>query len=407
MSKCLVGQLLSEKAANPFAIMEVMKKAWKSKCGLEAREWSNNLFLFRFKDETELKWVIKSQPWHFEGHLFLIRLLEEKEQPSKILLTEAQLWARIYDAPVSCMNLPTAQAIAKKLGNLISVDSSLDLFGKFIRVKVGVDVTRPLKRGVNVLVGGEKLWLPVKYEALPTYCYNCGLLGHTFKYCESINRLEDVDPLDLPFGPLIKASPLKKTRPVPARIESSKPSLNSLHQQIKTPTPSADSTTSRTPTILKSPPCRKSLTLDIASTNPSPQPNKEPTKKANLITTVTNPPTDLLSSMDLDSLPKFPNFHPSPPSNSQLICNSVPKQPPCSLQSKSGRKKDWKRLARVRSCAPYVSPNRKPKTKRSLSPNHNSTSKPSPNVKRPKLHPSHPADLPTAVAACLQPRRPQ
>lgn len=57
--KCIVGQLYSKKTANPFALMEVMKKAWKAKKGLESREWSNNLFLFKFEDEPELNWVSK------------------------------------------------------------------------------------------------------------------------------------------------------------------------------------------------------------------------------------------------------------------------------------------------------------------------------------------------------------
>lgn len=140
---CLVGKLFSDKSANSFAIMEVMKKAWKAKKGLEAREWTHNLFLFSFKDNSELKWVVKNQPWHFEGNLFLIRPLENSEQPSKILITEAQLWLRVYDAPVSYMRASVAQAIARKVGNLICVDPAQDRFGKYLRIKVGINVSKP------------------------------------------------------------------------------------------------------------------------------------------------------------------------------------------------------------------------------------------------------------------------
>lgn len=205
--KCLVGKLLSDKIANPFAIMDVMKRATKK--GMEAREWTSNLFLFRFNDENEMHWAIKNQPWHFNGNLFLIRPLEEREQPSKVEITEAHLWTRFYDAPVSCMNPRAAEALANKVGRFVCVDPSLDLFGKYVRVKIAVDVTKPLKKGIKVLVGGEQLWLVTKFESLPTFCFNCGLLGHSMKYCEAVDHLRDLDPLNLSFGPEIRASPFK------------------------------------------------------------------------------------------------------------------------------------------------------------------------------------------------------
>lgn len=207
---CLVGKLLPNKTVNPFAIMEIMKKAWKTKKGMDAQEWTSNLFLFRFNDGNDLKWVIKHQPWHFNGHIFLKQHLESQEQPSKVQISEVHIWTRLYDAPVSCMNLAIAKILARKIGNFICADPSMDLFGKFIRVKIGVDVRKLLKKGIHVVVGGEKLWVQAKYESLPPFCFHCGLMGHSFKYCDSLNHLEDFDPLKFSFGPDIKASPLKK-----------------------------------------------------------------------------------------------------------------------------------------------------------------------------------------------------
>lgn len=131
-SNCLVGKLQTEKSANSFAIMDVMKKAWRAKKGLDAREWTHNLFLFQFTDQAEITWVIKNHPWHFEGQLFTIWPLKKNEQPSKIQLSEAQLWVRVYDAPVNCMTATYAKAMAKKLGALVTFNPSLDFFGKYM-----------------------------------------------------------------------------------------------------------------------------------------------------------------------------------------------------------------------------------------------------------------------------------
>lgn len=185
-----------------------MKKAWKAKKGMDAREWTHQLFLFRFEDANEINWVIKNQPW--QGNLFLIRPLEKQEQPSNIKISEAQLWIHLYDAPISCMNLPAAKAIAGKIGNFLWTDPNQDFFGKFMRIKIAVNVEKPLLKSLKILVGGDYVWISIKYEALPIYCFNCGRLGHALKYCDSADHSEELKTSDLPFGPEMKASPFKK-----------------------------------------------------------------------------------------------------------------------------------------------------------------------------------------------------
>lgn len=127
-SFCLVGRMCTDKSINPFALIDVMKKSRR----LDAREWSNNLFLFRFNSKFDMDMVLLNQPWHFEGHLFAIHQLKPLEQPSKIRIIEAPFWLRVYDAPVGCMNEHTATVIANSIGKLVCLDSSIDFFGKYI-----------------------------------------------------------------------------------------------------------------------------------------------------------------------------------------------------------------------------------------------------------------------------------
>lgn len=53
--------------------------------------------------------------------------------------------------------------------NIVCIDPTSYLFGKYVRVKIAVDITKPLIKGVHVVIGDEKLWLPTKFEALPTF----------------------------------------------------------------------------------------------------------------------------------------------------------------------------------------------------------------------------------------------
>jgi hypothetical protein len=58
--------------------------------------------------------------------------------------------------------------------------------GRFLRLKVRLDIRKPLMRGVIVSLGeGEKeRWCPLSYEFLPEFCCYCGIIGHTDRTCQ-------------------------------------------------------------------------------------------------------------------------------------------------------------------------------------------------------------------------------
>lgn len=86
---CLAGKLCVEKAYNMFAAIDVMTKAFRSKGRITAREWGNGKVIFSFERENDRQWVLRNQPWHFDGHLFAIRVLTGMEQPSSMSISLA------------------------------------------------------------------------------------------------------------------------------------------------------------------------------------------------------------------------------------------------------------------------------------------------------------------------------
>ncbi|KAH6780563.1 hypothetical protein C2S52_011800 [Perilla frutescens var. hirtella] len=202
-TNCLVGRLCAAKPPNSYYLMEVMTKAWRAKKDLTVREWGNNLFLFSFKNLADRDWVIRNQPWHFENHLFAVAPLHGNEQPSSVKLTYSSFWIRAYDLPIMSMSTSTVKAIAHRIGTLEEID-----------------FTEPLLRGVMLQNGEQKVWIPLKYEALPIYCYHCGLIGHQTKNCDSKSTIDGNSFEDLRYGPWLKASPLKRNRPPSHRNSS-------------------------------------------------------------------------------------------------------------------------------------------------------------------------------------------
>lgn len=209
---CLVGRLCAPKPPNSFHLMEIMRKAWRAKKDITSREWGNNLFLFTFKNREDRDWVLNQQPWHFENFLFAVAALKGNEQPSAVVVTTCSFWVRAYDLPWNCMSSQNMIAIVQRMGTFEEIDMNENYAGSFMRFKVMVDITEPLLRGIMLKTDEGTVWIPLKYESLPIYCFGCGIIGHQTRNCEMVPKVNGDSFDDLQYGPWIKASPLKKSR---------------------------------------------------------------------------------------------------------------------------------------------------------------------------------------------------
>lgn len=80
------------------------------------------------------------------------------------------------------------------------------------------------------MVEDRESWLPVKYERLPTFCYNCGRLGHVERDCEQTDANHASQQK---FGDWIRASPTKYGRKVidKGRNSRTQPLKNTVSSQ--------------------------------------------------------------------------------------------------------------------------------------------------------------------------------
>jgi hypothetical protein len=69
-----------------------------------------------------------------------------------------------------CRNVGEAKEVQIKL--LVGFVES------FFRIKVKLDVDKKLSRFASITKDGKKEYYQVKYEKLPDFCGNCGMIGH-------------------------------------------------------------------------------------------------------------------------------------------------------------------------------------------------------------------------------------
>ncbi|KAJ4723314.1 Zinc knuckle CX2CX4HX4C [Melia azedarach] len=93
----------------------------------------------------------------------------------------------------------------------IDSDPNGSCFGKFLRVRISIDITKPLRRGIKIKLQVEEecTVLPLLYERLPDFCFYCGCIGHVFRECTSSSphvMSMTVKDKQFEYGPWLRAS---------------------------------------------------------------------------------------------------------------------------------------------------------------------------------------------------------
>lgn len=103
-------------------------------------------------------------------------------RPSLIELKKIDIWMKIHDLPDGFF--PKIKALfSTGCEYIYSEPKSQDFEGNFFHVRVKIDVTKPLKNAVSLVIKGKREIFRVKFERLPDWCTDCGNLGRLYKEC--------------------------------------------------------------------------------------------------------------------------------------------------------------------------------------------------------------------------------
>lgn len=210
---CLIGKLWTERSYNTIALMETMKKIWNPREGMKCSDLGFNRVAFQFKSLRDMKRVQEMEPWHFNKHILVLKPIAENIQPSAMQFNTTPIWVRIYDLPFTGRNNETLKQIGSRIGEVLEIDKEMsDGMTRSVRLKIEIQLDKPLKRGIKVRIGkADPVGVTISYERLPSFCYCCGKLGHTHKDCDKTEEA-DIAEDDMPYGDFMRASPLKLSR---------------------------------------------------------------------------------------------------------------------------------------------------------------------------------------------------
>ncbi|OMP01909.1 reverse transcriptase [Corchorus capsularis] len=180
-----------------------MVVAWRVEGAFMIKEAGDNLFIFHFEDEIERDRVLVSQPWCFNRALLVLKDFDGIQDPNEVVFDQCQYWMRMFDLPIMLMNMRIGVSVGETMGPVLEVD---DTNGRFLRVRVVLNLSTPLKKTTTATTSQGEVLVRFKYEKLPAFCRVCGLLTHLDNDCPvGVTMLKTQGVMDKQYDNSIRA----------------------------------------------------------------------------------------------------------------------------------------------------------------------------------------------------------
>ena len=156
-SFALVAKFLTKQKINLEAIARTFRSVWKSDGDFEFRDLGNNKALIVFTDEVDMNKVLLQSLWTFGKYLLVLHRFGENECVGSVRCDKAFFWVQISNLPSPLMTKANGELIESSLGEVVSVDALEGgrAWGTCTRVRVKMDITKPLCWGRMVRLGGS------------------------------------------------------------------------------------------------------------------------------------------------------------------------------------------------------------------------------------------------------------
>ncbi|XVE95495.1 hypothetical protein REPUB_Repub02eG0102600 [Reevesia pubescens] len=184
---CLIGKLLSRKMVNVEAMRTVLSQVWKVMHGLTIKDLGDRIFMIQFGCEKEKDRIYMSQPWSFNKALLILQEIDSMSRVSEMVLDHCPFWIQAHGLSLGLMTERMAIVLGDSIGDVLEVESEHGALvcGKYLRFRVLINVSEPLKRGTRLAThDGTSILIMFRYERLPDLCYVCGRLTHHESECD-------------------------------------------------------------------------------------------------------------------------------------------------------------------------------------------------------------------------------
>jgi hypothetical protein len=126
--------------------------------GVICKDLGDNLFLFTFNQAAGKRRALEDGPWMFGKDLVVMADFDESKALDESEFIYIPIWVRISKLPFGMMNKAVGEAIGGEIGEFVEMEKEEDgsAVGRFLRIKIWMDIRKPLMRGVMVQAEGKE-----------------------------------------------------------------------------------------------------------------------------------------------------------------------------------------------------------------------------------------------------------
>ncbi|KAJ9145661.1 hypothetical protein P3X46_028018 [Hevea brasiliensis] len=141
----------------------------------------NEYFLVNFADKMDHYKSLLKGPWLARGHCLTVQPWSFQFDTSNENLSSVLVWVRFPNMPLHLYHKKVLRTIAGLIDMLVKINyNTMDVVrGKFARIAISVDLTKPLLAKFSV----EDRVQIVEYEGLQNECFTCGGYDHSKEFC--------------------------------------------------------------------------------------------------------------------------------------------------------------------------------------------------------------------------------
>ncbi|KAL4362020.1 hypothetical protein GQ457_04G020440 [Hibiscus cannabinus] len=192
----LVGRVITSHSVDGATLIRVFRAVWKPTKVISITELRSNFFMIRLTSEDVRMDILKRGPWVFNDDWFAILPLNPMLSIDEYFFTKMIIWVRIMCIPIGLMSESLCRSLGACISSVVGTDTCIidGNMREFLRVRISIDVSMPLRRCVALGGCGSKPRLcSIQYEKLPNFFHGCGFVGHLVVDCPR-----------QPYDPLIK-----------------------------------------------------------------------------------------------------------------------------------------------------------------------------------------------------------
>lgn len=160
------------------------------------------------EEEDDLIRILKGSPWVHRNACLVLHPWDGVSDFKNLDYQHVPTWVQTWGIPPSIRTKQMGAKIGNKLGQVM--EAELYQYPEketLVKVKVMLDVNKPIKPGL--CMGNhmeETTWLDFRYERLPAFCFNCGIIGHLEDVCKSKNSNNKRPDYINPLGPWLRST---------------------------------------------------------------------------------------------------------------------------------------------------------------------------------------------------------